>query len=150
MSNVATIYSLQCQRSYERDGYNEAVNALKQSAGRFETFSDGLLSSRTALSAKAEVVTNAAVRVYMLSAAMPSGATTNAYIQLFKTSTGSVTLGTTPPDFQVEISSTESITIHIPQGRLFSGALSMACTTLASGSVAANTTNTPTVTLLYK
>src|SRR5262252_303386 len=143
MSNVATLYQMSVERSYQRDGYNDMVNALKQVA-RQEVFSDGLVTNRNAVNAKADVVTNAAVRVYAIQCAMPSTSTTTTYLQLFNTSSATVTLGTTAPEFQVILTSQASRPILFPTGLPFATALSYAATTLVSGSVAANATNTPT------
>jgi hypothetical protein len=149
MSNVATLYQLACQRSYERDGYQDLVNGLKQVA-RQEVYSDAMVSSRAVGGAKADLVTNAAVRVYAIQCAMPSTATTNSYLQLFNTSSATVTLGTTAPEFQVMLTSQASRPMEFHTGIPFSAALSWAVTTLPSGSVAANATNAPTVTILYR
>jgi hypothetical protein len=149
MPNVATLYQLAVERSYQRDGYQDLVNALKQVA-RQEVYSDALVATRAAGGAKADVVTNAAVRIYAIQCAMPSTSTTTAYLQLFNTSSATVTLGTTAPEFQVMITSQASRPILFPTGLPFSTALSWAVTTLPSGSVAANATNAPTVTLLYR
>src|SRR5262252_8207570 len=143
MSNVSTIYQLKAERSYQRDGYQDLVNALNQVA-RQEVYSDLLTSTRAAGGAKADIVTNAAVRVYAIQCAMPSTSTTTAYLQLFNTSSATVTLGTTAPEFQVILTSQASRPILFPTGLPFATALSYAATTLVSGSVAANATNTPT------
>jgi len=76
MSNVSTIYQLKAERSYQRDGYQDLVNALNQVA-RQEVYSDLLTSTRAAGGAKADIVTNAAVRVYAIQCAMPSTSTTS-------------------------------------------------------------------------
>jgi hypothetical protein len=150
MSNVATMYSVQVNRSYERDGFNEMVNNLLSSAGRFEVNSDGLVVTRVLLSAKADVVTNSAVRMYALNVNMPATATTTTWVSLFNTSSASVTAGTTVPDSGFLVTSQVSLPVLFPSGQYFSSGMSWLAGTTAAGAASANASNSPTMTLVYK
>jgi len=151
MSNVATLYQLRVRRSYERDGVNDFLNLLPQMA-RQEVFSDGLTYQVTALQAKTTILTNVGCNVYGIVAAPPSTATTSSWVRLYNTTSASVTSGTTLPDLCFMVSSGVTSTLVMPKGINHSAitAVCIEAVTTVSGGTAANTTNMPTVTILYK
>jgi hypothetical protein len=152
MPNAAVLYQLSCQAQYERDGLQRALSQVRRQAGSLEAVADDLATVSVALAAKGEVRTNAAVRPYLIHIASPEGATTTSYLQAFNTSTASVTLGTTAPELQARIPAGTSQTLMFFPGNAatFPTAMSWAVTIAVSGQTAANATNTPTVTMLYK
>lgn len=152
MGNASTLYSLEVQSTTERAGFSRAMASVRRQAGQKEFFSDGLAISRSVVGGKADVVTNAAVKVYFLSVNSPSTATTTAFFQAFNTSSGSVTLGTTDPELSFKVESTKSVTLQLWDGEdsMFTTALSWAVTTTRHGGTASGANEQPTVTLLYK
>jgi len=151
MANVQAVYQLKCQQAYERDGFQEMTRALAQSSARFQWFADNLKVAIGAGSGKLDVSTNATAKLYAISFAMPSTATTTTWIQMFNTSSASVTLGTTVPNMTIELLSTDSLTTPIlfPAGKSFGSGFSIAGTTTQTGSAAANASNTPVCTIHY-
>lgn len=153
MANATVLNSLRVQASYERDGFQRAVADVSRWAGQLAEFADNLVLSKTAVAAKADIVTNAGVKPYILHVNSPSGATTTSYLQVFNTSSGSVTLGTTIPELSLRIEAGASRTLVLydsGDAALFPTAMSWAVTAAANGQTAANAANTPTITLLYR
>lgn len=152
MSNASVLYSLECQSAGERAGFSRAMSFVRRTAGQKEFYSDGLVLTRAALSTKADVVTNAAVKVYFLNINSPSTATTTAWFAAWNTSTASVTLGTTIPDFLVKVEATKSVTVPIADGEdsFFTTAMSWATTIAKNGATVSAANEVPTVTMLYK
>ena len=149
MSNVTAIYQWKCAQAYERDGFQNVGNALKQTAGRFEVFTDALQFSRGQVAAKADVST-APVKLYALAVSSPTGATTPAYIQMFNAVGAGATLGTTSPEYQMRCDPGESRNVLFANGLPFATAMSWAATTTAGGATAVSGANIPNVYLEYR
>lgn len=152
MSNAAVLYALECQSALERAGFSRCQAFVRRTAGQKEFFSDGLVLTKVALSTKADVVTNAAVKMYFLSVNSPSTATTTAWMAAWNTSTASVTLGTTIPDFGFKVEATKSVTLPIADGEdsFFTTAMSWATTVAKNGATVSAANEVPTVTMVYK
>jgi hypothetical protein len=73
---------------------------------------------------------------------------TVAYIQVFDVASASVTLGTTPPDLVFAIPATSAANLEITNGVNMATAMTLACTTTATGSTAPGTGLD--LTLLFK
>jgi hypothetical protein len=71
-----------------------------------------------------------------------------AYIQVFDVASASVTLGTTPPDLVFAIPATSAANLEITNGVNMATAMTLACTTTATGSTAPTTGLD--LTLLFK
>ena len=153
MANANVLYQLNAQANYERDGFSKAVGQLARWAGQNSEMADNLILSRGSVGAKADIVTNAGVKIYMVSVASPAGATTTSYLQVFNTSSASVTLGTTVPEeqFRLEAGVTKTVLYYVSNdSATMPTAFSWAATTTVGGATAANATNLPTVTILYR
>jgi hypothetical protein len=154
MSNTATLYQLAASAQYERDGLNRVLEILKRTLGDYEELSDALVMTRlnpSSAAVEATAWTNAAVRLYLMHAASPAGATTAAFLQVFSTSSASVTLGTTRPDTGLKLSPGASKTLLFLPGNNdsdFAAGLSIAATTTAGGATGVNSTNAPVVTIV--
>ena len=153
MSNATTLFQLEAQSAYEREGFQDAVRFLRGSAGRLFLQADNLTVYRTGTSAKSDVVTNAAVKPVLVSINSPATATTDAWLQMFNTSSASVTLGGIPQPIEIiKVPYAKTTTVVWYPGTdqcKFTAALSIAVTTGLCGGTAADATNAPTTTILY-
>lgn len=157
-ANVAALYDLEVQSQYERDGLSRVIPLLKNAVGAgFENAGNVLVVTRlnaTNVAAGGEVAawTNAAVRLYAVHIAMPTGTTASAHVQIFNTSTASVTLGTTRPHYHITMGGTTArskTVVFLPGNEDDTlGAMSYAVSTTAAGATGVNSTNTPVVTFL--
>ena len=70
MPNVTTLYSLECRRAYERDGFQDAQSEVRRSAGGKQHFSDDLTLTTVAPAngtATATVISTRPARVFEIS-----------------------------------------------------------------------------------
>lgn len=65
-----------------------------------------------------------------------TGNSAASYVQVFNLATGSVTLGTTAPLFSIPVPANSAINLALPYSLGLTTALSVACTTTATGSSA--------------
>lgn len=154
MSNVQTMYALECDAQYQPEGVARAVAMLKKYAPWFEMAGDGLTRSVTsALSTTVTAVKASAGNLYALVLISGSTAAADAYLQVFNVASGSVTLGTTAPDLVLKVPAAETtVYLCVPgddDNNLFDTAISIAATTTHDGNTALAAASRPTVIALY-
>jgi hypothetical protein len=69
MTNIQGVYQTEVARSYERDGYQDAVNDLRRTAGRIQHYADDLTRTVVAPAngtATATVVSTRAAKLFMV------------------------------------------------------------------------------------
>ncbi len=154
MPNVATMYQMEADAQYQREGVARAVAMLRSYAPFFEIQGDGLTRLVTAdLSTTVTAVKASAGNLYSVTIISPSDATADAYVQVFNVAAASVTLGTTAPDLVFKCPFGKTVTFLVVPGDddndQFSTAISHAATTTATGSTALGTVSLPDVAVLY-
>lgn len=152
MPTVTTLYQLECEAAYHREGVARAMEILKRYAPFFEHQSDGV--TRTAigdLTNAAQAIKGAAGNLYAVVIVSPSSpaATADAYVQIFNVAAASVTVGTTAPVMVLPCPFTKSaVYLMLPgddDGDLFSTAISTAATTTPTGGAALGAVSLPDV-----
>ena len=153
MPNVQTIYQLECEAAYQREGVAKAMEFLKRYAPFFEHQGDGL--TRTAigdLTNVAQAIEAAAANLYAVVVVSPTAATVDAFVQIFNVAAASVTVGTTAPDLVLKVPFGKTVTYLVLPGDddndQFSAAISTAATTTPAGGTALAAASLPDVTFV--